>query len=282
MDELEQYRPLLFGIAYRMLGSAMEAEDMVQETLLRYSQLPSDQIHTPKAYLSKMITHLCLDHLKSARSQREMYFGTWLPEPLLTPSESNTVELESLSMAFLVLLEKLTPTERAVFLLHEVFDYTYAEIADILGREQADCRQLLHRAKGHISAERPRFTPSRNEQDAITARFMEVSINGDLQEFVDLLAEDVTLWSDGGGKAKAAVHPLVGREPVAKFFLGLQKRAPAGSSVEYRFINARPAFVLRQDGVIEGVFVLEMADGRIRAIHSIRNPDKLRYLASQA
>lgn len=281
MDGAETYRPLLFGIAYRMLGTAMEAEDIVQEVLLRYSQLPADQaasIRSPKAYLGKMVTHLCLDHLKSAQVQRELYIGPWLPEPIPTPEGAAGVELESLSMAFLVLLEKLNPAERAVFLLHEVFDYSYTEIAGILGKDEANCRQLFHRAKARITASRPRFTAVPEAQQTLLQQFMQAAGEGDLSGLVRLLADDVTVWSDGGGKASAATRPIIGRESVMQFLIGLWRKAPDNARIATGSVNGCPAIVVRQEDEVTVVFVLEIATGVIQTIRAVRNPDKLRYI----
>lgn len=231
IENFESYRSLLFSIAYRMLGSASEADDIVQEAYLRYRTAPAGEIRSLKAYLSTIVTHLCLDYLKSARTQREQYIGPWLPEPVLTTDSnirlSETAEQhESIALAFLVLLETLNPVERAVFLLHEVFDYTYQEIAELLGKSPANCRQLCHRAKESIAGRRQRFTPSRETQLQLMGRFLAACQEGDVQGFMDILAHDVINWSDGGGKAVAArrrlrtsgllfraKHPLTSRSP---------------------------------------------------------------------
>jgi RNA polymerase sigma-70 factor (ECF subfamily) len=215
MDRLEtfnQYRPLLFSIAYRMLGSVMDAEDMVQETYLRWEQAYGNEIQSPKAYLSAIITRLCIDQLRSARAQREVYPGPWLPEPLITGEPAGTADIaalnESLSMAFLILLEKLPPVERAVFLLREVFDYPYGDIAAIVNKSEANCRQMVSRSKAYIAAGRPRFEVSPAEQQQLTSQFIEACTAGDLDNLVNILAEDIILWSDGGGKGAAARQPI--------------------------------------------------------------------------
>jgi RNA polymerase sigma-70 factor, ECF subfamily len=205
METFETYRPLLFAIAYRMLGSAMEAEDIVQETYLRYQRASKDSIRQMKPFLTTILTRLCLDQLKSARAQRENYIGPWLPEPILTDDGALITpnKDDSISMAFLVLLENLSPPERAVFLLREVFDYDYPEIAQIIGKEEAACRQLFHRAKKHITEHRPRYKSSPEAHQQITLRFMQAITEGDVNGLVSLLADEVALWSDGGGKVGA-------------------------------------------------------------------------------
>src|SRR5213592_576220 len=222
----EELRPLLFSIAYRMVSSVSEAEDIVQEAFLRIHRVEAEgtKVDSPKAYLSAVVTRLSIDHLKSARARREQYVGQWLPEPLLTDSAPDAAAqaetADSLSMAFLVLLESLTPVERAVFLLRETFGYGYDEIASMVGRSEANCRQIAVRARKQIEARRPRFEASPHGRDEITSKFMDACATGDLKELVDLLADDIVLWSDGGGKVRAAHRPISGREAVARFVLG--------------------------------------------------------------
>src|SRR6185503_11756907 len=237
MEQFEEYRSLLFAIAYRMLGSAMEAEDIVQEAYLRYCATPPESIRTLKSFLTTIVHHLCLDHLKSAQTRRESYIGPWLPEPVITSDGASLLsplrqitDRESISMAFLVLLESLSPLERAVFLLREVFDYAYADIAQITGRDEAACRQLFSRAKKHISDHRPRFPASPEAHAKMVGRFMEACLAGDMDGLMSLLAEDVTVWSDGGGKvAAAARQPIQGRYEVARGLIGILSRAPEGT-----------------------------------------------------
>lgn len=277
----ENYRPLLFSIAYRMLGSAMEAEDIVQEAYLRYSAIAPETIRAPKAYLSKMITHLCLDQLKSAREQREQYIGPWLPEPLRT--EPQPADADTISTAFLVLLESLSPAERAVFLLHEVFDYEYGEIAEMLDKEEAACRQLFHRAKQHITANKPRFKPAPEAHRAILGKFLQAVGSGDMQGLVSLLAEDVVNYADGGGKVFAARHPIVGRENVARVILGVIKHLVHGElSIEVAPINGEDAIIVYIDGKIQSVMQLENDGEKIHAIRTIVNPDKLHRVERSA
>jgi RNA polymerase sigma-70 factor (ECF subfamily) len=280
LQTFEQQRPLLFSIAYRMLGSVMEAEDAVQESYLRYMATDADAIQSPKAFLSTVVTRLCLDQLKSARVKREEYFGPWLPEPLLTADAPDELlaRHESISMAFLLLLETLSPVERAVFLLREVFDYEYETIAQIVGKREANCRQLHSRAKKHIHSGRPRFTPSPQEQQQLVGKLFTAMQLGDNDAFAALLAEDVELRSDGGGKAAAAIHPLHGRETVMRFLLGIYSRRPPNTAAELSEVNGAPALVVRVDGKIENVMSFEIGGAGIRAIRIVRNPEKLRHL----
>jgi RNA polymerase sigma-70 factor (ECF subfamily) len=278
METFESYRPLLFSIAYRMLGSAMEAEDIVQEAYLRYRTTPEAEIRSPRAFLSTIVTRLCLNQLQSARAQRETYIGPWLPEPILTDTREES-GLESISMAFLVLLESLTPLERAVFLLREVFDYEYAEVAKIVGREEAACRQLFSRAKKHLTESRPRFQATPESHRAILNQFLQAVIVGDLDGLTNLLAEDVTMWSDGGGKVRAATRPLYGRERVATFFLSTRRFAQAEMRVEVAQVNGKDAVILRDgEGSPLYVYTFETDAGRVQAIRIVGNPDKLRHL----
>lgn len=275
-DTFETYRPLLFSIAYRMLGSAMEAEDIVQEAYLRYRSAPEAEIRSPKAFLSTIVTRLCLNQLQ--RGQRETYIGPWLPEPILTV-DSPTNTLESISMAFLVLLENLSPLERAVFLLREVFDYEYAEIAQIVGREEAACRQLFSRARKHITDNRPRFQTSPEMHREILGRFLQAVGGGDLEGLTSLLAEEVSLWSDGGGKVQAATRPLYGRVDVARFFMGIRRFDMSNAHVDVTLVNGQEAFILRENsGKPLYVFNLEVGDGKIQAVRIVGNPDKLRHV----
>ena len=278
MDTFETYRPLMFSIAYRMLGSAMEAEDIVQEAYLRYQRVPPESIQSPKAFLSTVVTRLCLNQLQSAQAKRETYVGPWLPEPILTdenPSTQASIH-ESLSMAFLVLLENLTPVERAVFLLREVFGYEYAEIATILDKEEAACRQLLSRAKKYIAENRPRFQPSPEKHREILTRFLEAAGEGKLDSLMQLLTDDVTLWADGGGKARgAALHPLHGREAVVRFVLASPRWARYGFKTELAEVNGELAAIIRDGDKIVVVLFIETDQDRVRTIRVIGNPDKL-------
>jgi RNA polymerase sigma-70 factor, ECF subfamily len=280
--QFNEYRPLLFSIAYRMLGSVMDAEDVVQDAYLRWQHAPADEVESPKAYLSTIVTRLCLDQLRAARAQREEYVGPWLPEPLVAeqaPDVADTAALhESLSMAFLVLLESLTPIERAIFLLHDVFAYDFAEIAQIVGKSEANCRQLARRARGYVEARRPRFEPSAAQQDRLTQQFMRACTTGDLPGLVATLADDITFWSDGGGKVTAARKPIRGADAVARLLIGVMRKAPAGLDTRFTHVNGQPGFVSYLAGQPFAVLLLDVADGRIHDVRLVVNPDKLRHL----
>jgi len=281
-NQFERYRPLMFSIAYRMLGSASDAEDMVQETYLRYRATPAAEIVSHKAFLSTIITRLCLNQLQSARDKRETYIGPWLPEPILTESDSapaQQAELhESISIAFLALLEQLTPLERAVFLLREVFSYEYAEIADIMVRDEAACRQIFSRAKKHIAEHRPRFTPSRETHQEILNQFIRAANTGELDGLMQILTMDVTLWADGGGKARgAALHPLHGREAVARFILG-SVRLFDDLRAEIMEVNGEPSVVIRSGEHPVVVLAITADGGQISEIRAMGNPDKLKWV----
>lgn len=285
-DPFEEYRSLLFAIAYRMVGSAMEAEDIVQEAYLRYRATPPESIRTLKSFLTTIVHHLCLDHLKSAQVRRECYVGPWLPEPILTgdgaPPHSplrQITDRESISMAFLVLLESLSPLERAVFLLREVFEYEYAEIAQITDHNEAACRQLFSRAKKHIRDHRPRFSASPKAHADMLKRFMEAWIARDIDGLMSLLAEDITVWADSGGKVTgAARHPIQGRHKVARAAIGLLASAPPGTTFEMTEVNGLPALLIRFQRQIAGVVMLEVEGELISAVRNIANPDKLAHL----
>lgn len=286
-EQFEPHRPRLFSIAYRMLGSAMEAEDMVQETYLRYHSVNVEQLENPSAFLNTVITRLCMDHLKSARVKREKYIGPWLPEPVITtnnimfnPAQHTELE-DTISLAFLVLLESLTPLERAVFLLRAVFDYTYDEIADITGQSLDACRQSYSRAKRHIQQHQQRFTPSPEEHTRILTSFMQAVTAGDVAGLTALLAEDVQHWSDGGGKTKAATRVVVGADKVSKLLSGVTRHAPPTYRVEVKEVNGQPALVVYlTDDTPFGVVSVDIAGGKIQTVHFITNPDKLKALES--
>jgi RNA polymerase sigma-70 factor, ECF subfamily len=283
----EELRPLLFSIAYRMVSSVSEAEDIVQEAFLRIhrAEAGGDRIESPKAYLSAVVTRLSIDHLKSARVRREQYVGEWLPEPLPTDDAPDAAETaDSLSMAFLVLLETLTPVERAVFLLREVFGYEYGEIGRIVQRSEDNCRQLYVRARRHIDEGRPRFEASRQQRDELAQRFLAAAQGGDTDALVELLAADVVVYGDGGGKAPSWPEPIYGRERVAKLMVGmLAQVARLGGSVETTELNGQPGVMfVDEEGRIAAVMSLEIADGVVQTIRGITNPDKLAHLGAVA
>ena len=285
MTDYSEFRPLMFSIAYRMTGSISDAEDIVQEAFLRLTRVLRDgaSIDSPKAYLATATTRLSISHLRSARVRRESYVGAWLPEPLVADTDPGPAERaemsDSLSMAFLVLLESLSPTERAVFLLHEVFGYDYKEIADITGKSEANCRQILVRARHHIDDGKPRFEASRQQRDEVAQRFYAAAAGGDRAGLLELLAPDVVAIGDGGGKAWAAVRPVNGAQQVARFVLGLFRRGEKmGARAVPAWVNGQPGAVTydAQDRVIN-VFALDIADGQVHALRSVVTPDKLHH-----
>jgi RNA polymerase sigma-70 factor (ECF subfamily) len=285
LEQFEAYRPLMFSIAYRMLGSAMEAEDMVQEAYLRYQSVDPETIQSPKAYLSAVITRLCLNQLELARTKREVYVGEWLPEPISTDNETllsvgNPSSLyDSISMGFMVLLESLTPLERAVFLLRQVFDYGYDEIASILGKEEAACRQLFSRAQKHVDGHRPRFKPSPEAHQHLLGQFLQTVSAGDMDGFMALLAEDVTMHTDGGGKARgAATRLLRGPEATAKFILNSLRLQPNPFTAEVESVNGEAAVVLHSNGSTVVVIFIETTADKIQTIRIVGNPDKLQHV----
>jgi RNA polymerase sigma-70 factor (ECF subfamily) len=283
---LDELRPRTFAIAYRMLGSVSEAEDVVQEALLRVHSAIEDgeEISSPRAYAATITTRLAIDELRSARARRETYVGEWLPEPIAAPEEDPAAQAEqadSLSLSFLVLLESLTPEQRAAFLLHDVFDYGYGEVAEIVGTSEENARQLASRARRHVQDGRPRFQPSAEETEKLAATFFAAAERGDFDSLEALLAEDVELHGDGGGLAPAIKHPVFGRPKVAQLlrnWLSLGSRIP-GIQITPATVNGQPGADYRDtDGKLFGVMSLEIADGQIQAIRSIVNPEKLRHL----
>ncbi len=279
-------RGLMFSIAYRMTGSVVEAEDLVQEGFFRLERARQSgvEVESPKAYLAMATSRLAIDHMRSARVRRESYVGTWLPEPIvadLHESPEQMAELsDSLSMAFLVLLEDLSPVERAVFLLREVFDYDYEDIAQIVDKSDTNCRQIFARAKKHLSIHQPRYEASIEQSEALLRSFLAATRDGDLDQLVDLLAADVVFCGDGGGKATALREPLYGRDQVAAFLLAIFKRnLPLGMTPEPVLVNGGPGIVNRdsQGGIIS-VLAFEVADGVIQTLRSVVNPDKLQHL----
>jgi RNA polymerase sigma-70 factor (TIGR02957 family) len=280
-DVFSEHRRLLFGVAYRMLGSVADAEDIVQDAWLRWSEVDADgKVENPRAYLIRTVTNLSLNRLRSAQVRRESYVGPWLPEPLLTsPDVAEEAEMaETLSMAMLVVLETLSPLERAVFMLREVFGYSYAEIADTLDRQEATIRQTAHRAREHVRARRPRFDADSEQREQVTELFRAACEGGDLNGMMELLAPDVTLWSDGGGKVTAARRPLHGADHVARWLLGtLNKPVSAGVVLEVVELNGQPGIVARfgPGGPFAGAMLLEVAaGGQVSGVRMVVNPDK--------
>lgn len=291
-DELlERLRPKAFAVAYRMLGSVGEAEDIVQEALLRVHQVlrAGERIESPQTYVATVVTRLAIDELRSARVRRETYVGEWLPEPLLADDAEDPAEraemADSLSFAFLVLLESLSPEQRAVFLLHDVFGYSFAEVAAIVGKSEATCRQLASRARRHLRERTPRFEPRSDDARELADRFFAAVQDGDLDGLEALLARDVSLHGDGGGNAPALARPLHGRASVAHALLAWARAGAraGGFTVRRVDVNGQPgAVTLDPAGRVIGVMALDIEDGRIRAVRSIVNPDKLRHVGPVA
>jgi RNA polymerase sigma-70 factor (ECF subfamily) len=288
-EEFEHYRVLLFSIAYRMTGSASDAEDLVQETYLRYQASAGQEIVSLKAYLSTIITRLALDYLKSARVAREEYIGDWLPEPILTSENGGFLsagleQQETLSLAFLRLLEALSPPERAVFLLHEVFDYPFSEIGTILEKSPANCRQIFHRARQALQDKRARFEPKPQRLRQLLFSFLSASQAGDVEALTSLLAQDAVSWSDGGGKVQASLKPIYGRQAVARLWsywmsVGRKDQEPLTHTLAE--INGSPAFLFWEEDNLAVVFSLTLSAAGIQEIYALLNPDKLAYLKRQ-
>jgi RNA polymerase sigma-70 factor, ECF subfamily len=283
LTTFNQYRGILFSIAYRMVGSVADAEDLIQDTFIRWQQASDGEIRSPKAFLITIVSRLCINHLQSARVQREEYMGQWLPEPLATDSGRDPLGLlrgdESVSMAFMVMLERLTPVERAVFLLREIFDYEYAEIATLLGLSEVNGRQILRRAGQHIRAARPRFKASPQEHDDLLERFLQATGIGDMDQLVELLSGDALLHSDGGGKGIALPNVLCGADRIARAIIGgLKKFVPTNMVQRIMQINGASALVSYLNGDPHSVLMFDTAEGHIRAIYIVSNPAKLGHL----
>jgi RNA polymerase sigma-70 factor (ECF subfamily) len=285
---LGREREHLFAIAYRMLGSAAEAEDVLQEAAVRARQAAGEGVDSPRAWLTTTVTRLCLDQLKSARRRREEYVGPWLPEPLMEgveeaapPADARVGLAESVSVAFLVLLERLSPAERAVFLLREVFDHDFGHIARVLGKSEAACRQLFHRAKEHVLAGRPRFTPFSPQHERLTKEFLRVTEAGDVDALSKMLAEDVTVWADGGGRVTAARNPISGADRVARYLVGVREKARS-ARFEVAPVNGEPGLRVWVGQRLVGAAAVEWHGERVAAVRLVLNPEKLGHLAARA
>ncbi|QSB16155.1 RNA polymerase sigma-70 factor [Natronosporangium hydrolyticum] len=283
LERFEANRGRLFGVAYRMLGEASEAEDVVQDAYLRWER--SDSAVSPEAWLTKVVTNLCLDRLTSARARREQYVGPWLPEPVATSDGAlgplETVEQrESLSLGMLALLERLTPPERAVFVLREAFGHSHREIAEILEVTEPHVRQLYRRAQQHITAERPRFAATSEQRQQLLEQFIRAALDGDVPALERMLAEDVVAWADGGGKAPAARRPVVGRDRVVRGLLGVSELRQR-LRFELDVVNGEPAVVVYLDDRLTAITLPEFDGDRIVAIRSVTNPDKLAFISNQ-
>ena len=273
----EEHRSLLFSIAYEITGTATDAEDVVQDSFLRWSEVDAELIQNPRAYLARTVTRQALNFLRTAQRRREDYIGPWLPEPIVTAPDvaENAVLSESLSFAMLVVLETLSPDERAVFVLREVFDFPYAEIAEATEKSLAAVRQIASRAKAHVRARRPRFEVDARRQKAVSDRFLTALLGGDMQSLMDVLAPGAVLLSDGGGKVSAARKPVLGAENIARFLLGIAKNPVPAMRVESRFLNGMPALVVFSGTRIDVAALIESSNESVTGIYLVRNPDKL-------
>jgi RNA polymerase sigma-70 factor, ECF subfamily len=286
-ESVAELRPYLFSIAYRMLSSVADAEDVVQEAYLRYHRA-AVEAESPKAYLSAVVTRLCIDQLRSARVRRETYVGEWLPEPLLTDDatdpEQTAVDADSLSMAFLLVLERLSPVERAVFLLHDVFGYDFAEVARMVERTPDNCRQIGVRARRHVNDQAPRFETSRAERDELASRFLAAFTDGDVDGLVALLAADVVVQGDGGGHRPSWPHAIAGRDRVVRLLVGLAEGIrELGLEVRPAQVNGQPGATVHDGaGGLINVITLDIADGAVQTVRSVINPDKLHHLGRLA
>lgn len=280
-SSFDPLRPRLTRIAYRMLGSVADAEDVVQDAFLRWLDADRAAVREPEAFLRRVVTRLSLDVLKSARRRRETYVGPWLPEPVVEAADE---EADDVTLPLLLALDRLAPLERAAFLLHDVFGLDFVEIAETIGREPAACRQLASRARAHVRAARPRFPVPRERGLKIAEAFFAASRSGDMQALKSMLAADVAVHSDGGGKARAALRVLTGIDDVMTLHAGLARHFAAEMSqmVRYGFVNGLPGFVTLEAGGVLQTTALEIADGEIVAVYVVRNPDKLRHLADRA
>jgi RNA polymerase sigma-70 factor (TIGR02957 family) len=284
-----EHRNLLFSVAYRILGTAADAEDAVQDAWVKWSAANRSQVADPKAYLVRIVSNLAMDRLRSARSRRETYVGPWLPEPILTSTDTadDVAAAESVSMALLVVLETLSPLERAVFVLREAFGFSYAEIADAVERSEDAVRQAAHRARGHVQARRPRFHADRTRRREVTERFFAAATGGDINTLMQLLAPDVTLWTDGGGKVRQAMHPVTDAARVAAWFAAIGTRPyqgvePADMTIELVELNGGPGMVFTGAGRVIATLTLDLDErGHIAAIHNVANPDKLGAVAAR-
>lgn len=275
----EEWRPLLFGIAYRMLGSAADAEDVVQDACVRWLRRGEEPVRSVRAYLVTVVTRLCLDQLDSARAQRESYAGPWLPEPVVMDDTAAAEQADSLSLAFLVLLEELTPLERAAYLLHDVFGYSFEEVARSLNRSPSACRQLGARARRHVDERRQRFDADLRHGRELTDRFLTACATGDLSGLLSMLSEDVIVWTDGGGKVRAAVRPVVGAHRSSRFLMHVAKKAQ-GVPVA-TVLNGQPATVFVHGDAVAVALVLDIMEGRIVGVRAVSNPDKLTHVRNQ-
>jgi len=283
IETFNTHRPALFGIAYRMLGRVSEAEDVMQEVWIRWQKQDAAEIQSPKAWLVATTTRLSIDELRSARREREDYYGVWLPEPLVgeaTDTPDRLADLtDSMTMAFMMMLETLGPVERAVFLLREVFDYDYADTAAIVGKSEANCRQILRRSKAQMQGNKPPPQSPNDQARRVVEQFALATSTGEIDRLLDLLMEDVTIYSDGGGKVKAAGLPIRTADRASRFLVGIQRKLPADTAYRFATVNGMPGMLLLSGGQIYGAYSFDIEGNRVRNLYGIWNPEKLRHLA---
>ena len=279
----EEHRPGLERLAYRMLGSLTDADDVMQEAYLKWTRQERTAVKSPRAYLTSMVTRLCIDQRRAVEARKETYVGPWLPEPVVGPVDpvEAAEAAEAVSMAVLVVLESLSPVERAAYLLRRVFDYGYDEIGEVLGKNEPACRQLVSRAEERVRDRRPRFDPDPVAAGRITNQFLATCATGDLGDLVNLLAEDAVLYSDGGGKVAAALAPIYGADRVARFILGVRKKGADRLRFEPVAVNGRPGVIAWDGDQVHSVLTLDVADGRVTNVFIVRNPDKLKRVERQ-
>ncbi|MEX2347253.1 MAG: RNA polymerase sigma-70 factor [Balneolaceae bacterium] len=285
-ETFEQNHPRLFRIAYGMLGRVAPAEDAVQEAFLRWQKVDTGSIKSAGAYLSTIVSRICLDEIKSARNRREQYIGPDLPEPLLqtdnrTP-EGNAELADSLSMALLVVLKKLTPIQRAVFILHEIFDYDYSHISGIINKPETNCRKIAQRAREQVGKNKPRFKPAEEQHQKLVKLFIEAVKDGQTADLENMLAEDAIFYSDGGGKVTSAGKPIKGFQKITRFLMGIRKKAPEGTHFEFRHVNGHPGVVAYIGDNLHSVWSFFIEEGKIRNMYVVLNPEKLEHLKKRA
>jgi RNA polymerase sigma-70 factor, ECF subfamily len=275
----EEYRHVLSRLAYRMLGSKSDADDVMQEAYMRWTKVSRDSVKSPRAYLHSIVTHLCIDQRKTIDERKQTYIGPWLPEPIVeaasTVAQDRVEAAESVSMALLLILESLSPAERAAYLLRRIFDYPYEEISEILGKPEPGCRQLVSRAETRILEKRPRFEADPVKVERLTETFIQACSTGDLEGLVQLLAADAVLYGDGGGKVAAALAPIRGAEHIARFFLGIMRKAPPSLEIRRVRVNGQPGLLAVVQGEIVNLLTFDVVDGRIATCFAVRNPEKL-------
>ncbi len=286
LDIYETHRPHLFGVAYRMLGTVADTEDVLQDAFLRWQDTNHGAVTSPRAYLTATVTRLAIDRLRQLKTRREDYVGPWLPEPLVQRPNAHVNELaelaDAISMAILSVLEQLGPVERAVFLLREVFDYDYPDIAPVVDRSVANCRKIFQRARDHVHTAQVRYAPTPEQHQSVTRQFMTSIRSGDLDGLIAVLKDDIALTPDGGGKVPSARVPLIGAQRVARFLIGIARKAPPSLRLHSCMVNGQPGVWMEIDGVVNGVMTWDIDADRIAAIRIVSNPDKLQHITTHA